>query len=163
MSQFLNNLNELKCQYKDELPSYEFYFKCGKCPLHIPYRSNGIQRINHPLNKDLGSMLKEQINWFIKSHFHQGNICKGSMEIDSDNIPENFLLVFPESDLSYLTEVAICGQIFKPMMAVVEDTYEIGTFALYQREDIRSIDFKKSLFATLIVSLMLITFNMRKT
>ena len=143
MSHFLNNLNKLKCQYIDELPSSEFYFKCGHCPLQLPYRSNGIQSIDHPLKKDLGSMLNEQMNGFIKSHFDQGIICKGLMEIDSDKIPENLLLVFPESDLSYLTEVTICEKIFKPMLAVVEDTYEIGTFALYQREDIRSIDFKK--------------------
>ena len=144
MSHFLNNLNKLKCQHIDELPSSEFYFKCGHCPLQLPYRSNGIQTIDHPLNKDLGSMLNEQMNGFIKSHFDQGIICKGLMEIDSDKIPENLLLVFPESDLSYLTEVTICEKIFKPMLAVVEDTYEIGTFALYQREDIRSIDFKKN-------------------
>ena len=119
------------------------HIKCSHCHHRLPLGSNGIQEIYNTLNKNIGSVLKDLMKGIIKSHYHQGNICKGFMEVDETKIPEHLLLVFPESDLKYLTDISFCDRIYKPILSVVGASNEMAIFALYQRQDVESLEFKE--------------------
>ena len=99
-----NILKEMNSKDMDVVTHGTLHIKCSHCHHRLPLGSNGIQEIYNTLNKNIGSVLKDLMKGIIKSHYHQGNICKGFMEVDEMKTPEHLLLVFPESDLKYLTD-----------------------------------------------------------
>ena len=103
-SGLLNILKEMNSEDLDVVTHDTLHFKFNHCHQYLPFGSNGTQEICNKLNKNIGSVFKDLIKSFIGSHYHQGNICKGSMEVDETKKPAHLLLVFPESDLKYLTD-----------------------------------------------------------
>ena len=81
-SDLLNILKQMNREDLDVVSHDTLHFKCNLCHRCLPLGSNGIQEICNKLNKDIGSVFKGLIKSFIGSHYHQGNICKGSMEVD---------------------------------------------------------------------------------
>ena len=142
-SDLLNILKQMNGEDLDVVSHDTLHFKCNLCHRCLPLGSNGIQEICNKLNKDIGSVLKDLIKDFIGSHYHQGNICKGFMEVDEMKTPEHLLLVFPESELKYLTDFSFSDRIYKPILSVVGASNEMAIFALYQRQDVESLEFKE--------------------
>ena len=132
-SGLINILKEMNSEDLDVVSHDTLHFKCNHCHGCLPFGSNGIMEICNKLNKDIGSVLKDLIKSFIEIHYHQGNICKGSMEVDETKTPAHLLLVFQESDLKYLTDFSFSDSIYKPILLVVEASNEMAIFSLYQR------------------------------
>ena len=107
----INILKEMNSEDLDVVSHDTLHFKCNHCHGCLPFGSNGIMEICNKLNKDIGSVLKDLIKSFIEIHYHQGNICKGSMEVDETKTPAHLLLVFQESDLKYLTDFSFSDRI----------------------------------------------------
>jgi len=141
-SELLNILKGMNSVDLDVVTHDTLHFKCNHCHGCLPFGSNRIQEICNTLNKDIGSVLKDLMKGFIGSHYHQGNICKGFMEVDEMKTPEHLLLVFPESDLKYLTDFPFSDRIYKPILSVVGASNEMAIFALYQRQDVEYLKFK---------------------
>ena len=133
--QFAMRIRNMKNEASINLPTDMIYYNCDHCSLRLPFRSDGFCEIASVLNKEIQYFLDGIMENFLKSHYYNGTLCQGVLKIDSTELPQNFVILLPDSDKGYLVDLNICDNVYKPKLIVVtEENIENAICALYQKD-----------------------------
>ena len=68
---FLSNFKELKASMRDSLPTDVLLLQCDNCQTNLPLNSDGIIKVEKPLEEDIGNVIDGMLKRMVDSHIQE--------------------------------------------------------------------------------------------
>ena len=131
---FLQNILMLKEKMRSPLPSDTILYQCMNCNLDIPVNSDGVIKLQNPLEEHLGATVDKLVRCSIENHTNESEICSSMISIHPNGTPNNILVSCPESDTVHIKQFKLGIDNYKVELLITQENNK-AVFAIFQRED----------------------------
>ena len=132
---FLSNFKELKASMRDSLPTDVLLLQCDNCQTNLPLNSDGIVKVERPLEEDIGNVIDAMLKGMVDSHIQKYEQCNHE-NMNTHPVlgtPTNICVSFPASNNKFVRDFRLKGNCYKVNVTVVNLDYK-AIFVLYQQE-----------------------------
>lgn len=132
---FLSNFKELKASMRYSLPTDVLLLQCDNCHTNLPLNSDGIIKVETPLEGDIGDAIDVMLKRMVDSHIQKYEQCNYENIITHPLLgtPTNICVALPASSTKFVRDFRLKGNCFKVNVTVVNSDHN-AIFVLYQQE-----------------------------
>ena len=123
---FLSNFKELKASMRDSLPTDVLLLKCDNCQTNLPLNSDGIIKVEKPLEEDIGNVIDGMLKRMVDSHIQEYEQCNYENMHTHPVLgtSTNICVSFPASYTQFVRDFQLKGNCYKVNVTVVNSDYE---------------------------------------